>query len=486
MFKLIDKILLQFSPCFNRIETFSWFVIIVLGMILRIDMKGLTSIINCMMIKPKHYESMMNFFRSNGFRLQALKEQWYLIINKYVEPVKIAGRQVLLGDHIKILKEGRYIPGVKKHHQDSENVGKSKYIFGHQHGMIGLLSEGETLQCIPTDIEIHGGTEQIEQMASSNSENIDKKESDEIEKETLTNKMSQMTETYVEFTKQKVILVLDAFFPNKNLFNRVNEFNTRLNEKLITIIVRAKSNFVGFEKQSYHDDYKIKLQCIFDKIDELFTKTEMVLYGKKETVYYYCVNLFWKPIDRKIKFVLVKTGDKTMILMCSDFLLKPEEIILAYTYRFKIEVSFKYLKHTLGGFLYHFWTKALPKLSRYNTLNDLSGVKNLNEQGRIVNTLRAIEVYTFLSSIAYGIMTIIALKYSDTIWFKYTEWMRTKSSSVPSLETVRATLLKEYYNISRNLSGYATLKYITKYMEFKNTNICDDYSDKEHKQVSSL
>jgi len=52
----------------------------------------------------------------------------------------------VIGDHIKVGKEARYMPGVKKLHQDSENVGKEEYIFGHQFGMIGLLAEGPTTQ----------------------------------------------------------------------------------------------------------------------------------------------------------------------------------------------------------------------------------------------------------------------------------------------------------------------------------------------------
>jgi hypothetical protein len=89
----------------------------------------------------------------------------------------------------------------------------------------------------------------------------------------------------------------------------------------------------------------------------------MNIYGKDELVRFVCVNLLWKPIKKKVRFVLVKTSDKAMILMCSDLFMKPEDIIIAYTYRFKIEVSFKMLKHTIGGLFYHFWTKATPKIS---------------------------------------------------------------------------------------------------------------------------
>ena len=82
---------------------------------------------------------------------------------------------------------------------------------------------------------------------------------------------------------------------------------------------------------------------------------------------YLHLDLLWKQTNTIIRFVLVKTGAKTMILMCSDFNINAETIITAYTYRFKIEVSFKYLKHVIGAFHYHFWTKATPKLSKFKT-----------------------------------------------------------------------------------------------------------------------
>lgn len=496
MFKLIDKILLQFSPCFKRIETFSWFIIIVIGMMLRIDTKGITTIIGCMNLEPRYYESMIHFFRSNSFSLEELKKQWQRIVNNYINPVTIDDRQIILGDHIKIMKEARYMPGIKKHFQDSENVGKSEYIFGHQHGMIGILANGDTHQCIPLDIEIHGGVEDIDEMKSDintkqanllNEQHLSKENENSIEK------ISKMTENYVETTKNKVFLVLDAFFPSKTLFNSIKDFNGKIKEKMITIIVRAKSNYVAYEKpiqnklgrkRKYGE--KVKLSDLFDKIDELFTETKMKLYGKNEVVHYYCIDLLWKPIEREVRFILVKTGSKKMVLMCSDLSLQPEKAILTYTYRFKIEVSFKYLKHTLGSFFYHFWTKAMPKLSRYTTKTNFSSVTNDDDKAKIIDTKRAIEVYTFISSIAYGIMTIIALRFSNNIWTKFAGWIRTKSSKVPSLEIVRGALTKEYYSNFINLSNYATLSKIKKYQRAPELNYCGANYIENSSQVSGL
>lgn len=147
------------------------------------------------------------------------------------------------------MKESRYMPGVKKHHQDSENVGKSEYIYGHQHGMIGLLASGETYQCIPVDIEIQGGTEQIEKMTLPDNETLNNScDENSSKKETIVKKMSKLTQNYVETTGKKVLFVLDVFFPNKHLFNGINNFNKKYKDQLITIIVLTYFGILLIEK----------------------------------------------------------------------------------------------------------------------------------------------------------------------------------------------------------------------------------------------
>ncbi|WLR42541.1 hypothetical protein LC087_17925 [Bacillus carboniphilus] len=53
MWKRIDKELSEFKTCFTRQATYEWFVIIVIGLILRSDQLGLTSIIRELSLAPK-------------------------------------------------------------------------------------------------------------------------------------------------------------------------------------------------------------------------------------------------------------------------------------------------------------------------------------------------------------------------------------------------------------------------------------------------
>lgn len=91
--------------------------------------------------------------------------------------------------------------------------------------------------------------------------------------------------------------------------------------------MRAKSNTVAFEEpekpkkrgrgQPRKYGKKIQFKKLFIELTDVFETVTLNLYGKNETVKYFCTDLIWRPIGRKIRFVLVKTNEKVMILMCS-------------------------------------------------------------------------------------------------------------------------------------------------------------------------
>lgn len=477
MLKLMERILQQFRICFKREETFGWFVIIVVGMLLRTEMRGITTIIGCLSLEPGCYEAMLHFFRSRAYDLERMKSKWQDIVLKHIEPVVMDGYTVLVGDHIKVPKEARRMPGVKKLHQDSENVGKAEYIFGHQHGMLGILAEGKTHQCIPLDIELQDGIDEITCLgddAEATQAALDrlKEENNSIMK------MIQMAARFVKSKGLNAIVLLDAYFASGDAFDAVNQMNHELGSQQLTLITRAKANTVAYEepeaeikrRRGRPKKYgkKVTFKHVFKEMIDSFETATLKLYGKEETVRYLCMDLIWKPLGRKLRFVLVKTNDKCMILACSDLNMHPERIIVAYSYRFKIEVSFKMLKHVVGGFCYHFWTAAMPKLSRFKTCVDLSEVTEKREREKIVSTMRAVEVFSFMSCIAMGILTILSLQFPNLIWGRFTGWLRTRSSQTPSIETVRSVLQQELWRNIHKVSDDAALSNILKYQKTEN------------------
>lgn len=60
------KILLCFCPCFSKKSAFSWFVTIIIGLMIRSDMFGSTSVIRDLFLDSTLYNSMMHFFRADS------------------------------------------------------------------------------------------------------------------------------------------------------------------------------------------------------------------------------------------------------------------------------------------------------------------------------------------------------------------------------------------------------------------------------------
>jgi uncharacterized membrane protein len=184
----------------------------------------------------------------------------------------------------------------------------------------------------------------------------------------------------------------------------------------------------------------------------------MDIYRERKTILFYCVDLLWKPINEKVRFVLVLDEGVGFILMGSDLTLPPEDMIMAYSYRFKIEVSFKVMKHLIGAFFYHFWTKAWPRI-RESKERDLSSLED-REKHRIALTANAIEAFVNFGCIATGILQILALNHEHRIWQNYKGWLRTISSAIPSEEIVKSVIQEEFFHNFRSFSNSAIYRII--------------------------
>jgi len=267
---------------------------------------------------------------------------------------------------------------------------------------------------------------------------------------------------------KKCLLVLDAYFAVGPVFAILKNVVDHNGQRLIHIVTRAKSNVVGYDdppdktgKPGRPRQYgpKLKLMALFVPRSAAFEQTVIELYGCCKTVSFLCLDLIWKPVGEKIRFVLVVDGNERFILMCSDLTLSAPDIIRAYSYRFKIEVSFKVLKHLMGAFFYRFWTSAWPRIGK-RTVSDLSEISDSHRQRLIRQTTNAIEAFANFGCIATGILQIIALNFHQTIWRKYAGWLRTVTSTIPSEEVVRSVIQQEYYHNFRSFRNTAIYRII--------------------------
>lgn len=62
---------------------------------------------------------------------------------------------------------------------------------------------------------------------------------------------------------------------------------------------------------------------------------------------------------------------------------------------------------------------------------------------------------------------MISLNFPELVWGKFSGWLRTRSSEVPSIETVRSVLQQEVWRNKRKVSSYATLSNIHRYQRLE-------------------
>ena len=139
MIREISSILYSFRPCFTRSAAFEWFVVVMFGFMIRIDLCGASSFIRWLGLEPKLYTAMLSFFRASSWQLKTILQHWWQVVLQNCPLPTIDGRLLLAGDGIKISKEAEKMPAVKRLHQESDNSGKAPYIYGHHWGVIGIL-----------------------------------------------------------------------------------------------------------------------------------------------------------------------------------------------------------------------------------------------------------------------------------------------------------------------------------------------------------
>ena len=316
---------------------------------------------------------------------------------------------------------------------------------------------------MPLCAELHEGVEELREIQNKKSPVLKGKE-----KTSVTTLMAEMVAVCVKSIGANCLIVLDAYFAVGPVFLLLGQVTGADGERLAHIVTRAKSNAVAYEdpppktgRRGRPRKYgcKKKLSNLFTDCNDRFLTIDIKLYGTSKTVSYLCLDLIWKPVGEKVRFVLVRDDGVHFILMCSDLTLSAPAIIRAYSYRFKIEVNFKVLKHLTGVFFYHFWTKVCPPLSGGKKI-DLKGITDPRSKRLIRQTANAIEGFVNLGCIATGILQILSLSSVDMIWNKYSGWLRTFSSTIPSEEVVISVIREEYFHNFRDFRNSAIYQII--------------------------
>lgn len=76
----ISSILLLFKSCFSRLAAFNWFVVIIMGFIVRLDHHGVTSMIRWLNLDSSLYTALLSFFRASSWQLPRIQHRWQQIV----------------------------------------------------------------------------------------------------------------------------------------------------------------------------------------------------------------------------------------------------------------------------------------------------------------------------------------------------------------------------------------------------------------------
>ena len=67
MVKELARFLMFMRPAFSRQATYLWFVIVFVGIVVRDDTLGVSSIIRALALAPERYTALLHFFHSKIF-----------------------------------------------------------------------------------------------------------------------------------------------------------------------------------------------------------------------------------------------------------------------------------------------------------------------------------------------------------------------------------------------------------------------------------
>lgn len=417
----------------RRSKTFAWMVVALLGFCTRADLAGVTSFIRAGFIRGRLYRGLLDMFHSPALDLGKLTRLWVKLVLRLFIPLTHGDYFLLVADGIKIPKEGRKMPAVKKLHQSSTNNTKPAFIMGHSFQAIGLLVQGIGQQVIsvPLVSRIHEG------IVWAN-----------FHRPSLLDKLVALLVPIQQILGKKTILVADAYYASRKIVLPLLEQGNHL-------VTRVRANAVGFEKAPMKSGktkgrpkkygQKVHLGKEWSRKGE-FTPAPSPVYGERSVqIEYHVLDLLWRPVGKEVRFILVKHPTRgRIILMTTMISMSALDVIRIYGYRFKIESGFKSATHTLGAYGYHFWMMDMEPLKR-NGGDQYMHHRSKGYRDAVKRKMGAYHRYVQLATVAQGLLLYLGISFRSLVWNRFGSWMRTmKPENAPSelvvAQALRSTL----------------------------------------------
>jgi len=354
----------------------------------------------------------------------------------------VNGRVIAIIDGLKKSKEGRKMPAVKCLHQESANNGKAEYIMGQHFECISLLTGIKNqFFAVPLVAYIAEGVffSPADQM------------------KTILDRVIGMVSS--SLANRRFYLVADAYYAAKKLMTACMEQGHHL-------ISRMRTNAVAWEAAPKEDrtkkknkrgkpktyGVKVVLRKLFDDLP-LFIPGQSPVYGEENVkIHYRMLDLLLRPFAIAVRIVLVIHPTRgRIILVTTDTLIEPLDLIRIYGCRFKIEVAFKQAIWTLGAYAYHFWMASMEKIKKPSGDQHVYK-KPKSYQNQVKRKLNAYELYVQLGLIAHGLIIYLSLTAKSIVWRSFGTWFRTmKTDKCPSELIVTCALRKTFWVFLWNL-----------------------------------
>jgi len=431
----IFQLLASFRPLFSREASFTWFVVIIFGFLLRFDHYGVSSFVRWLHLPASSYPLLIHFFNASSWSLSEVMIAWIRLCQENFSLVSLNGRLLIIGDGIKVSKESQCQPGLKFLYSPSQNQSKPQRFNGHHFGCIAFVAEEHgKFRPILQAAQIHEGVAYVREPQNQNIE--------EKRPESVVSRMMSLITLVAINQGQPMVAALDALFSTRVAFHSALNHLQEDGSPWVHLITRAKSNYVGYTAASRDKQERVKLWDVFDNL-ALFTEHSHPLHPER-TVKLYYRDLYWGKDNFFLRFVWGIDEGRRFILMSSDTLLNPIDILKFYGLRFQIEFGFRILKHLIGGFNYRFWS-SLCRKEKSSTQQALKIIDKGQEKAiaeKSLLKLNAIERFVNLAIIAQGVLSYLAMTKNKLIWKIHhsSSWQRTYSSVVPSDEIVQRAL----------------------------------------------